>query len=165
MTYWGDIQDAVSRRATTAEIWDAIKAVAAAQPGGAPLPSLQGVNEVRSAAAAIRNAGENLSKALAVEQRTGLPQGIEPSMMTVAPWSRDAQSIATLAQYQVRFQATFTAIDGSQFQQWLTAKFTPDTMPSTVGELADALAVSPAIDTPPAGSSLSDIGTSQITIV
>lgn len=165
MTYWGPIQAAVADRATTSQIWDAIRATAAAEPGGAPLPSLRGVNEVRAAAAAIRNAGENLSKALAVEQRTGLPQGIEPSMMTTAPWSRDAQSIATLAQYQVRFQATFTAIDGSQFQQWLTAKFTPDTMPSTAGELADALAVSPAIDSPPAGSSLSDIGTSQITIV
>lgn len=165
MAYWGTIQKGVSDRVTTAQLWEMIRADAAAHPGGAPLPSFQGVNEVRAAASAIRNGGERLARALAVEQRTGLPQSIESRMMSTAPWSRTDAEIATLAKYQVRFEARFTALDGSQFTQWLTATFPAHLMPATAGELAAALAASPAAGSVPAGATLTDTGVMQVTVV
>lgn len=165
MTYWGAIQSAVAERATTGQIWDAIRADAAAVPGGAPLPSFAGVNAVRSMAAAIRNSSEALAGALDTEQRTGLAQGIDSSMMALAPWSRDATAIATMANYQVRFQASFQAPDGSQFSQWLTMKFDPSNMPGTVGELADALDGMGASNYTPAGGEYLGADSLSITVV
>ena len=165
MAYWGTIQKGVSTRADTATLWAAIRADAAAHPGGAPLPSFAGVNEVRSAAAAIRNSGESLARALAVERRTGLPQSIESRMMTTAPWSRTDAEIATLARYQVRFEAKFTALDGSQFTQWLTATYPADAMPATAGELAAALAAKADADYGMPGATLADTGVMQVTVV
>lgn len=165
MAYWGAIQVAASERGGMSGVWNAIREQAAAVPGGAPLPPFLGVNEAYAAAVRLRNAGEALGAALELEQRTGLPQSIGPGMMSYAPWSRPLDEIATFAKYQVRFNATFTALDGSQFSQWLTASFTAADMPATAGELADALATSPAIDTPPAGAEFISADSAQITVV
>ena len=165
LPYWGSIQEAVGRRVDTTGLWDAIKADPAALKAGAPLPSFAGVNELRSLAAAGRNAGERLGKALEVEQRTGLPQSIDASMMSYGVSSREQAAINTMAQYHARFEGTFVLPDGSELKQWLTVKFGQHNLPGTVGELADALAVGvPAISIP-AGASLSEVGGITLTVV
>jgi len=108
MAYWGTIQSAVAERASTAAIWDAIKGAQAGEPGRYGPVTVQGVNEIRSAAAQIRNTSDSLSKARALEERTGLSQSVTSRMMTTVPWSREGQVLATLADYQVRFEALFT---------------------------------------------------------
>lgn len=165
LPYFGAIQEAVSRRANTTGIWDAIKADPLAVTAGAPLPSFQGVNELRALAAAGRNAGEALGAALETERRTGLAQGIDSRMMSYGISSRDQAAINAMAQYHARFEGTFNAPDGSQFKQWLTVKFDASNMPATAGALADALAVGVPNKSIPAGATLSDIGAMTITVV
>jgi len=139
MTYWGVIQQAVADRASTADIWQAIRDAQAAEPGGGGPVSVQGVNEVRSAAAQIRNSADYLGAARDVEQTSGLPQTITSQMMTTVPWSRDPQVLSTLADYQVRFQTLFTTPAGEEASQWVTARYGAGQLPVTVGELVDAL--------------------------
>lgn len=165
LPYWGAIQAAVSERASTAGVWDAIRADEQAQAAGAPLPNFAGVNELRSLAAAVRNSGERLGAALETEQRTGLPQSIDRTMMSYGVSTRDAAAVATMAQFHVRFEGTFNAPDGSALRQWLTVKFDQSNMPATVGELVAALAVGVPNTSIPAGAELADIGSPTITVV
>lgn len=165
LPYWGSIQEAVGRRVDTTGLWDAIKADPVALKAGAPLPSFQGVNELRALAASGRNAGERLGKALATEQRTGLPQSLDASMMSYGVSSREQSAINTMAQYHARFLGTFTAPDGSELQQWLTVKFGQHNMPGTVGELADALAVGVPNTSIPAGTELTGLDSLTVTVV
>jgi len=139
LAYWGTIQAGVTQRASTADLWAAIRGAAASEPGGAPLPTIQGVNEVRAAAARIRNASESFGAARDFSERYGVAQGITADMMSTAPWSREQQSLQTLADYQVRFEAQMTSPLGVQFTQTLTALFPNGTLPATTGELIDAL--------------------------
>lgn len=165
LPYWGAIQEAVGRRANTEGIWDAIRNDQMARKAGAPLPSFQGVNELRALAAAGRNASERLGKALATERRTGLPQSIDASMMSYGVSSREQAAINTMAAYHARFLGTFTAPDGSELQQWLTVKFGQHNMPGTVGELADALAVGVPNTSIPAGTELTGLDSLTVTVV
>lgn len=152
MAYWGTIQSAVSQRASTADIWSAIKAAQAAEPGGGGPVTLQGVNELRSAAAQLRNGAENLSAARSVEEGSGLAQGITGAMMATAPWSGDQQVLSTLADYQVRFEALFTTPLGESASVTLTALFPNGALPATVGDLISALgAWAPASGSMPVG--------------
>lgn len=153
MAYWGTIQAAVTQRASTAEIWDAVKAAQAAEPGGGGSVTLQGLNELRSVAAQLRNGSEKLAAARATEQNSGLSQGITGQMMAVAPWSQDQQVLSTLADYQVRFEAQFTTPLGAQASVVLTALFPNGALPATVGDLIDALgAWAPASGSLPVGT-------------
>lgn len=139
MAYWGTIQSAVTQRAGTADIWAAIKGAAAAEPGGGQLPTFQGVNELRSVAAGMRNGADNFGAARATEESSGLAQGITSGMVSLAPWSSGQQVLSTLADYQVRFQALFTTPLGDAASVTLTALFPNGQLPSTVGDLVDAL--------------------------
>jgi hypothetical protein len=139
MAYWGSIQNAVSARASTADVWAAIRAAQAAEPGGGGGVSVQGVNEVRAAAARLRNASENFTQARDFAERTGITQAIEGTMMSTAPWSREPQVLSTLADYQVRFETLLTTPAGEQASAWVTARFPTGQLPVTVGELIDAL--------------------------
>lgn len=139
LVYWGEIQAGVTQRATTADIWAAIRGAAAEAGLDRPGVTLQGVNEVRSAAAQIRNSGAVLGKAREVSDRTGLAQGIDSSMMSVAPWSRDPQVLQTLSDYTVRFQIQTVDANGETQTTWLTNLYPGGTLPATVGELVDSL--------------------------
>ena len=165
MAYWGTIQSAVSERATTAAIWDAIRGTREAEPGKYGPVTVQGVNEIRSAAAQIRNTSDSLGKARALEERTGLSQSITSRMMTTVPWSREGQVLATLADYQVRFEALFTTPLGRSASVMLTAKYGATELPATVGELVDALGnYAPASGSLPMGT-FEGIGSTSITVV
>lgn len=153
MAYWGTIQSAVAQRATTAELWSAIRDAQATEPGGVGAVTVQGVNEVRSAAAQIRNGGEALAAARADSETTGMDRSITSAMMSTAPWSSTQQALTALADYQVRFQALFTNPLGEASSVMLTAKFPNGALPATVGDLVDALgAFAPASGSLPVGT-------------
>lgn len=165
MAYWGIIQSAVADRASTADIWSAIKSAQAEQPDKYGSVTVQGINEVRSAGAAIRNTSESLSNARSTEESSGLPQSITSKMMTTVPWSRDPQILNTLVDYQVRFEALFTTPLGASASVMLTAKYGAGELPDTVGELVDALgSYAPASGSLPLGT-FEGIGSMSITAV
>src|SRR6266704_3831158 len=119
----------------------------------------------RSAAAQIRNSSDSLGKARALEERTGLSQSVTSRMMTTVPWSREGQVLATLADYQVRFEALFTTPLGRSASVMLTAKYGATELPATVGELVDALGnYAPASGSLPIGT-FEGIGSMSITVV
>lgn len=165
MAYWNEIQRSTSARATTAQVWDAIKTAQAAEPGGGGAVTLRGVNEVRAAAAALRNSGDQFAKARALEERTGLPQAITGAMMSTAPWSRPPAALAAMPEYHVRFLGSFLAPDGQQLQQYLTVKYGANTLPGTTGDLVDALTVGVPNKSIPAGYSLVNVDDLTITVV
>src|SRR5215468_6295636 len=137
LAYWGTIQAGVSQRMSTADLWAAIRAAQALEPGGGGKVTIQGVNEIRSAAAQIRNASESFGNARDFADRYGIDQAITSEMMSTAPWSREQQSLQTLADYQVRFEARMTSPLGTEFTQTLTALFPNGSLPATTGELVD----------------------------
>lgn len=139
MAYWGTIQSAVTQRASTADLWAAIRGAQAAEPGGGGLVTVRGVSELRGYAAAIRGAAERLNAARAGYDRTGLAQVITGDMMSTAPWSASGQVLSTLADYQVRFEALFTTPLGRSSSVMLTAKFPNGQLSATVGDLVAAL--------------------------
>jgi hypothetical protein len=165
MAYWGTIQSAVAQRATTADLWAAIRDAQANDPiGGGPV-TLQGVNEVRSAAASVRNTAEAFGAARQVEASSGFGQSITSDMMTTVPWSREPQVLSTLADYQVRFEALFTTPLGQSASVVLTAKYGAGELPATVGDLVSALgAWAPASGSLPIGT-FDGIGSVSITAV
>jgi hypothetical protein len=152
MAYWGTVQAAVAQRATTAELWSAIRDAQANEPGGFGPVTVQGINEVRSAAAQLRNSGEAFGAAREDSTASGLDRSISSDMMATAPWSSEQMALTTLADYQVRFQALFTTPLGEASSVMLTAKYPNGQLPATVGELIDSLgAFAPASGSLPVG--------------
>lgn len=139
LQYWGAISHAVAERASTADVVAAIRADAGIPTGPIPGFSLQGLNEIRSQAATIRNASESLSSSLALAARTGLDQTIDSRMISTAPWSRDPAVVSSLANFQVRFEYQTTDPAGNVTSTWMTAMFPPDRMPATTDALLSEL--------------------------
>jgi hypothetical protein len=165
MAYSGPIAAAVRLRASTSQIWDAIRNAADQVPGGAPLPSVQGVNEIRGLFAQARNATEALSAARDLEERTGLPQGVTGAMTSTGFRSRSADVLQTAADYLVRFERQYVTPLGQAGSQWVTARFPAGQLPATVGELIDSLSTfAPGTGTPTLGN-FSGIGSINITAV
>ncbi len=154
MAWWGRIQGGVSERATTAEIWDAIRSLA--QQEGLSLPSdmfLQ-VNAMRSQAAALRNASERLGRASASTPITS-------DLLAPLPYGRPAVEQSLAAKYHVR--VNYTARQGSEIaQSYVTLDYSGGQLPATVGELfADAqVATAGLVDT--YGGELIDLDAIQI---
>lgn len=165
LTYAGPIARSVSLRASTAEIWSAINSAAQQFKTAAPLPSLQGVNELRSLFAASRNASESLASARAIEERSGLAQNITGSMVSVGINSRSPSVLQTAADYLVRFERQYVTPLGQAGSTWVTAKYPAGYLPPTVGELIDSLSTfTPGTGTPTLGT-MSGIGDISITAV
>lgn len=165
MAFWGEIRTVAAQRGTSTDLWDAIRAAATAVPGGAPLPTLAGVNEVWSAAVQLRRTGEAFTKALAVEERTGLPQAFTSDMITTAPWSRELAGSGELAKFQVTFRGRFQTPDETPLEQYLTVSFGANEMPGTVGDLMNALQLGIPNTSVPAGVDLVGLDDLSIAMV
>lgn len=140
LLYWGDIQKATSARATTQVLYEALRAASEREGMGGTVPPLTAVNELRHLAASQRTAGENLRRAAATEQRTGMGQSITGVMIAADVRTRPAGVSATITQYIARFQATFTTPLGEQVQRSFSKVFTSGALPATVGDLITQLA-------------------------
>lgn len=126
LLYWNEIQSSVSGRYTTAELWTAIKEAAAREGLDSPGISLQAVNELRSAAAQIRNAGERLMSEPA-------QNGLGERLIAEAPWSRPLDERAVSPMLQVRFELSMIR-DGQLVTEWKTLVHS-GRRPTTIADL------------------------------
>lgn len=110
---WGSIQQAVSERASTADVWAAVRSALAPEGGPLPTGSFQIVNQLRGMAAGIRNAASNLAA-------SDLDSLIQPNMVSQNINSRDLLQQALAPQYEIRYQATLTTEEGAT-TRWFTA--------------------------------------------
>jgi hypothetical protein len=130
MHYFGVIEHATRERASTADIWSAIRAQAAAEGLESPGVTAQDVSRLRGAAGRIRAASAALSRA-----EPGY--GIDAPMIALAPWSRSLAERNTLPMYQVRFLHT-TNVAGQEQSDWRSIMLRGAT-PPTVGDLMSQL--------------------------
>ena len=115
--YLGAIEAAVRKKASTAAVWQAVRAEAA-RVGRTELGITFGdVRTIRSWAVKMRNADAAYAAANPADT-------IDASMTTTAIWSpNDYNTIATTPSFSVRGQVTIEKTDGTVVQQWMTWNF------------------------------------------
>lgn len=118
---YGLIRGAVEQFATTAQLWQSIR-----QSGIAA--SFQQVNELRSDAAATRNARTAFESA-------DDSQAITANMIGTAPWARSQSAQSLAPQYQLNIPYTYTDTEGNQINSWVSK--TVSVLPAAVGDLVD----------------------------
>ena len=154
MAWWGRIQGGVSERATTAEIWDAIRNLAAQENIRLPSDMFLQVNTMRSQAAALRNASEALGRASASTPLTS-------TFLAPLPYGRTAVEQTLAPAYHVRVE--YLARRGNETDHsYVTLDYSGGQLPATVGELyGDAqVATAGLVDT--YGGELIELGAIQI---
>lgn len=129
MAWWGVVQGAVAERATTAEIWQSIRAFGERNNLEYPPGFFAEVNRIRSTAASLRNASDRLGRAAPTD-------AITDRMLAPLPYARSSVEQALASQYHVR--VNYTARQGQETaDSYITLSY--NTLPGTVGELyADA---------------------------
>jgi hypothetical protein len=100
----GAVEGAVAGRATTAELWQAMRVAAIEQGRELTGVTIQDVNRLRSTIAGLRNASESLRAALEVSERTGLEQSVSGEMLGRAWWGRDITQQLLAPQYRTRVE-------------------------------------------------------------
>lgn len=164
LKYWGSILASAYQGASTADMWTSIRQAQADYGLAKPGASAPDVSVLRGYANRIVAAAGNLAAAAPTDVITA-------AMTAIAPYtSSDLAGIAANPTYMVRFVNTVQAPDGSTIDVHQTAVFTAAQMPTTVGELQDAIDQngvelaaqgSDQSSTTPRGTSL---GTSQLEI-
>lgn len=120
--YWGLIQQGVSARMTTAQLWNTVKQ--AAQTENADLTGVRifDMNNIRGLAASIRNQSQNFMNAPS-------NASIDNTMISQNINSRPLLDQNEVQIYQVRFEHLVTT-GGEQSSVWRTIQYTMD-MPTT----------------------------------
>lgn len=131
-TYWGTIQSAVSQRASTADLWSAVKNAAAAEGFSIAGASGADMSRLRGIAAANRNAMETFS-------RSGAGLGITANMVGSELYARDPTTQALTPRFVVRF-AHNVIENGAETTQWRASVF-EGILPPTVGEMRAQLEI------------------------
>lgn len=129
LQWWGAAMGAVSQRASTADVWAAINAAAAAQGQATAGINLRGFNALRSAAVQVRNSSE----ALAFGSDTA---PVDVTMIGRAPWGRPIGDQNAAPQYQIRFLHTTTDENGDEQSNYRTVVFTGQ-LPSSKSALLE----------------------------
>lgn len=140
MAWWGVIQASVRERATTAEVWSAIRSFGQANDLRYPPGMLQEVNRMRSQASGLRNASERLAKASPSDALTS-------RLLAPLPYARSSIEQDLASQFHVR--VNYTARKGAETESsYITLAYSGG-LPATVGELyADAqVATASTVDT------------------
>lgn len=133
LKYYGSIIASAYANVSTADMWTSIRDTQAQYGLSSPGASAPDVSVIRGYANRIVAGAQALAGA-------NPEDSITSDMMGTAPYtSRDAASIATNPIYQVRFQNTVQADDGTITTVWNTSVFTASNMPDTVGDLQDAI--------------------------
>lgn len=113
LAYWGTIQQAVSERASTADLWSAVRNVAAAEGVSFIGVTATDMSALRGIAAGQRNARETLAAARP-------DQAIEPTMIA-SDLSARGQAEQNLApSWLVRFEHDIT-VNGQLQTVWRTS--------------------------------------------
>jgi hypothetical protein len=112
-------------------VWAAINGAAAANGMASPGLSLRDFNQLRSAAANVRNSSEAFA-------RGPIESAITSDMIGAPPWARSLNDQNALQQTQVRFLHTTTDGAGNLSTGYRTVMFTGP-LPATKSELLDQL--------------------------
>jgi hypothetical protein len=167
LKYFGSIMASAYAGDSTAGMWTSIRQTQAQYGLSRPGATAPDVSVIRGYANRIVAGARNLNNADDGDVITA-------DMMAVAPYtSRNLNSISTNPIYQVRYQNTVQADDGTITTVWNTSVFTGTDFPGTVGALRDAISNdaaelaaqgSDASTTTPRGTSVST-GQLEITLV
>lgn len=156
LAYWGNIQSAVSLRASTADLWTAVRDAATREGVG-----LEGVNAIdlgrlRSIAAGQRNAMESLARS-----RPG--QTITGSMIATDLSARSLQAQLMAPQWIVRFEHDIT-ISGELKTVWRSSVF-DGSLPPTIDQLRQSVESDAAAMADDYGVTHAGVGRLQISAV
>ena len=137
LAWWGIIEDAVARRASTSELWDAIHGYSQREGITEPPGLFREVNSLRSAASELRNASEAFMVA-------GGELPLSRDYIGNLPYGRGATAQAVTQEYMVRV-GYLAGSSGGVERKYVTLQYSGDTMPGTVGALrADLTAATSA---------------------
>jgi len=100
----GAIEGAVEERATTSELWQTMREAAEARGIELKGVGIQDVNRLRSAMAAVRNAGNLLSQALETYQTTQQDQAITGQMIGRSWWGHDITQQLAAPEYRLQVE-------------------------------------------------------------
>lgn len=123
---WGTILRSARERATTAQIWESIRAQYPADQFQLPADPLGTVNRLRSIATGLAESSRRLGRA-------GDDQAITGRMIGQQVYARDTAARATTPSYHVRFQLPVTTPEGTR-TDWYTMEYNGP-LPATVGDL------------------------------
>lgn len=115
LAYWGPIQSAVSQRVSTADLWAAVRAEAAARGQTLTGVSAVDMNVLRSIASEQRNVASSLAAARP-------DQGITANMIARDVSSRPLSAQNAAPAWLVRFEHQ-VLIGGQEVTQWRTSTF------------------------------------------
>jgi hypothetical protein len=151
---FGAIQASAYEGATTADVWAGLRDAAAAAGLESPGLSAADVSVLRGYAGQIADATRQLAEA-------DPALGLESSMVGVAPWSMDQNTLNVAPEYWARVEMTVADEAGVQSTGWVTMTGI-NSLNMTAGDLnamiqanAEAAAVSEGTGTTPRGSLVS----------
>jgi hypothetical protein len=128
---WSAIRGAVADRANTAQLWTAVRQVAAATGQELPSGAFRAVNALRSRAVQLRTAGEVFARAEPDQLVTG-------QMLPVGVTARNATERLLLPMYKITFDLEMVDSEGEL--QVKTVSMVDNFLPGlTVGEAQDAV--------------------------
>jgi hypothetical protein len=130
MTYWAQIDAAVSDKLSTADLWSAIRDAADEMGLSSPGVTIRGVSEVRGIAAGRVRASDYLARL-----QPGM--AITDRAWSEAPWSRPLGQQSALPIFHVRYQHTTLGPDG-ETTTWRTSVLN-GALPGTVDDLYSIL--------------------------
>ncbi len=131
--YIGVIEAAARVRATTADVWAAVRAEASRAGRETLGIAFSDVTAIRSWATRMRNAD-------AAFEAANPTDNITANMATTAIWSpQDLNGIATTPSYSVRAVVTVQQSDGTTANQWMTWNFADNPFNQTVGDYTNTI--------------------------
>lgn len=132
LQYWGSVYGAVNQRASTADVWAAIRNQVESVHGSSFGITLQDFNQLRSQAVAVRNSVEHFNG-------SPLESGLTGESIGNVPWQRDQGARNASPIYQVRFAHTAAdKFSGEESTDYRSVTFTGG-LPETKQALIDAV--------------------------
>lgn len=126
--WWGTILAAARERATTAQVWQAIRTQAEQQGLRVPSNLFAEVNRMRGLASGLQRSSRNLDRASSAD-------AITSSMIGAQVYARSPLERELAPLYHVRFQMT-TSAGGQTQRDWYTLEYSGQ-LPTTVGQMMD----------------------------
>lgn len=130
--FWGTIQASARSRATTAQVWEAIRARQDELGFRLPSTALADVNRLRSLATGLAETARRIGRAGDDDALTG-------RMIAQQVYARTETVRGLAPSYHVRFQVPVTTPEGTR-RDWYTMEYNGP-LPATVGALRSDLSV------------------------
>ena len=130
LAFWGSIQSAVSQRASTADLWAAVRAAADAEGASLGGASAIDLGQLRSIAASQRNAMEDFSRARITDPLTS-------DLIAQDVSARGLQEQNLAPRFIVRFEHDVT-VEGQLQTLWRSSIF-EGSLPATKSDLMNAV--------------------------